>query len=413
MTLKAVKLLLVSFSLYSSAAFAGDTLSGDWGGLRDQWADAGAELELIYTGEFYKVTSGGLARKSETLDNTDLTLSVDGEKMFGLKGAKFFLYVVGNSGGSPSEHVGDLQGVSNIDAPTAWKVLEAWYDQSFANNAASVRFGLYDLNSEFDVLESAGLFLHSAQGMGSDYSQSGLNGPSTFPVTSLALRFNYAFNENYFLQVAVLDAVPGDLDNEKGTHIDLGGDDGELYALEFGYTQGLDNSDNRYAKLAIGAWHYSENFDDLMDVDSLGEPVQHDDNNGLYILGEYNFFRESPESSQGATVFARFGLANDDVNQLDSYTGAGVVYTGLLPGRDEDTVGLAVAVASNGDKYKKLEQSLGNFVDDREIAVELSCRMKVLPWLVLQPDIQWIKNPGTNPLVRDATVFGLRSEIIF
>ena len=414
MALKTVKTFFwLSLSVGSGLVFSEDTLTGDWNGVRSKWADAGAELELVYTGEYYKVSSGGLNRKSETLDNVDVTLSLDGDKLFGLKGSQFFLYILGNSGGSPSEHAGDLQGVSNIDAPDAWKVYEAWYDQSFADDRASVRFGLYDLNSEFDVIESAGLFIHASFGIGPDYSQSGQNGPSIFPTTSLALRLAYAFNEHYFIQAAVLDAVPGDLNNDQGTHIDLDSDDGELYALEFGYTQGLDNSSDRYGKLALGAWRYSENFDDLMDIDSNSESVQHDDNSGWYILGEYNIFREDPESTQGAMVFARYGMANDDVNQLESYFGAGVVYTGLLPGRDNDQLGLAIAVAENGNKYQDLERSLGNSVDDREIAVELSYRMQVLPWLAIQPDIQWIKNPGTNSAVDDATLFGVRTEVVF
>jgi porin len=314
---------------------------------------------------------------------------------------------------SPSEHAGDFQGVSNIDAPDAWKVYEAWYDQSFADDQASVRVGLYDLNSEFDVIESAGLFIHPSFGIGPDYSQSGQNGPSIFPTTSLALRLAYTFDTNYYIQAAILDGVPGDLGNDNGTQIQLGDNEGALYALELGYTQGGEGAADRYAKWALGAWHYSEKFDDLMDLDSNDNPIRRNNNQGIYALAEYEFFRESDQSEQGATAFVRYGIANDDVNQIDSYFGTGIVYTGLLPGRDEDQFGIAIAITSNGSKYKQWQISEGNRVDDRETAIELSYRMQVFPWLAIQPDLQWIKNPSMDPSISDVTMVGVRTEIVF
>jgi porin len=63
--------------------------------------------------------------------------------------------------------------VSNIDASDAWKIYEAWLKQSLFQDRLPVLAGLYDLNSEFDVIESAGLFLNSSHGIGADYSQTG------------------------------------------------------------------------------------------------------------------------------------------------------------------------------------------------------------------------------------------------
>lgn len=113
-----------------------------------------------------------------------------------------------------------------------------------------MRFGLYDLNSEFDAIDTAGLFVNSSFGIGPDYSQSGQNGPSIFPTTSVALRLAYQVTEHYYLQAAVLDGVPGDPNNNKGTHIQFNRGDGLLYAAEFGYHQG----DDGHAKLPYGKW---------------------------------------------------------------------------------------------------------------------------------------------------------------
>ena len=44
---------------------------------------------------------------------------------------RVFFYGLGNHGGRPSENVGDLQIVSNIEAPDTWKLYEAWFEQEF------------------------------------------------------------------------------------------------------------------------------------------------------------------------------------------------------------------------------------------------------------------------------------------
>ena len=71
---------------------------------------------------------------------------------------------------------------------------------------------------------------------------------------------------------------------------------------------------------------------------------RHRGNYGAYALGEQMVFREGgPENGQGLTVFAALTVAPDqNINTLPWFAGTGLVYRGLLPGREEDTSGLAV-----------------------------------------------------------------------
>jgi porin len=52
-------------------------------------------------------------------------------------------------------------------------------------------------------------------------------------------------------------------------------------------------------------------------------------------------------------------------------------------------------------------------VDDAEVAIELSYRAQITPWLALQPDLQYIVNPGFDGSVDDALAIGVRAEIAF
>jgi len=262
------------------------------------------------------------------------------------------------------------------------------------------------LNSEFDVIETAQLFLNSSHGVGAEIAQTGINGPSIFPTTALAARVRVRPTEPWYIQTAVYDAGAGDPENPKGTQIILGKGEGVLGIAETSYVFGMDG-DQPYGKIALGGWVYSAEFDDLVDLDGQGS-FEKRDNYGIYGLAEYQIFREGSHRYQGLSVFVRVGMANEEVNQFDLYTGGGLVYTGLISGRDEDQVGLAVAVAHNGDDFRQANPGFQN----EEIALEGTYRIQVNPWMSVQPDVQYIINPTADASADDAFVIGTRVEVI-
>lgn len=348
-------------------------------------------------GDSWHNIDGGLKTGETFLSDAGLTINSEFSSLFNSVDSTIFAYVLWNNGNTFSDrYVGDWQTVSNIDAEKALRVYEFWYEQKL-NDDVGLRFGLYDLNSEFDAIATAGLFIQSSHGIGAEYGASGLAGPSIFPVTSLAARFEMVLSPANVIRYALLDGVPGDPNNPRKTTIDLGGSDGVLHALEFNHET------NNGVHLGIGAWLYSADFDR---IEATFDRPQDDGNGGLYG------FIDSPlyQSASGAEIngFLRYGVANDDLNIFDSYLGAGVVATGFVPGRPDDQFGIAVASARVGDPYRR---SVNAAADSHETTIELTFSTRLTDWLRIQPDLQFIINPGANPLLQDALVFGLRFEI--
>ena len=59
--------------------------------------------------------------------------------------------------------VGAVQSVSASEAlPPAVRVYEAWLRRSFAGDRAAIKAGLIDINTTFDVQETAALFLNAS-----------------------------------------------------------------------------------------------------------------------------------------------------------------------------------------------------------------------------------------------------------
>ncbi len=107
----------------------------------------------------------------------------------------------------PSDDAGTAQGVDNIEVSRQRaRLFEAWVQQSFAGDKASVLAGLHNLNSEFYANDSAGLLIAPAFGIGSELAATGPNGPSIFPSTALAARVKWAPREDLYLQAAALNA---------------------------------------------------------------------------------------------------------------------------------------------------------------------------------------------------------------
>lgn len=362
--------LTASSIILSPFSFAGSELA------------LGMTTELIYTGEWVANLDGGIKQSSRYLNNLDLTLSIDTATANWWENGEVFAYVLAVGGGAATEVVGDMQATSNIESASALRLYEFWYRHQINENVGAL-IGLHDYNSVFDALDTAGLFFNSSFGISPDISQVG---PSIFPETSLALVIDTTFGDNHYLNVAAYDGVPGNGKSEQGTHIRLDSEDGIFYAAELGTT-----GDNTPYKLAIGAWHKTTNFND----DITGKA--HDNNSGVYAIGEYSF----NDKLQG---FVQLGHADSQRNVIDNYLGFGVNYQSPLA--TDDIFGVAFGYAQLSDDYQKAANS-----DAYEAVLEITYLYPINEWLAIQPDVQYVINPGADSTLDNATVFALRVEI--
>lgn len=353
----------------------------------------GYQFEAVYTGEMLFNVAGGIEAGSRYLDNLDLTLQVDTVRAWGFGTGKLFVYGLYNNGTQFSDElIGDLQGTSNIDAPGAFRLFEFWYEHDA--DTWSVLAGLYDLNSEFDVNETGALFLNSSHGIGPDFSQSGRNGPSIFPVSSLAIRV--ASRWDWFSgRLAVLDGIPGHTDDPSSNRMHLSGDDGALIVGEMELATDLDG------RVWAGFWHYTADFERPFGAGASNA------NSGWYLGGELGFEFDS----FALAAFIRYGTANEELNILREYVGAGLVVDGIFRSRPEDQLGLAMSSGRVGAPYRHYLFDAGVASMSQETIWELTYRATINEHFAVQPNIQLVDNPSASTSLNDAWVLGLRFEI--
>jgi porin len=327
--------------------------------------------EATYTGEIWRQFSGGLENGERYLDNLDLTLEANGAGLLGLQGLRFFGYVLYNNGHVLCEELsGSAQCLSNIEATRAVRLYELWSEWQLGAEGQSVRFGLYDLNSEFDSIETAGLFINPSHGIGPDLSQTGEYGPSIFPETGLGVRAMESLGA-WTVQVAAVQPVAS------GTLL--------VGEANFRAESGL--------RLGGGYWQYAR-----------------DDNSGAYLIAESPAFIADAED-RGLRFFVRAGRAQPDLNPVATYLGAGAVYSLLSSTEREHQIGLAVANARLGSPYLREQREAGVDAVPNERNYELSYRIVVAEWLALQSDLQYVRHPGMVQSADSGWAMALRFEI--
>ncbi len=383
-----------------------DTLTGDWGGLRSNLADKGITIELTHRSDLLANNSGGIKTGKTWLAHTDANIILNFGRIAGWDNTEGFIQYHAQHGNQTddfnSNYVGSFSGVDNIETGIhAAQLSQAWLATTYFDNSLSLLAGLYTIDSEFYVTETSGLFIQPPYGFAAEMAQAGQSGPSIFPVGALAVRMQYN-SSNYYFRAVLTDGVPDS--PESGTDIKLDKTDGTLTVVEIGYTP--KNSKQTISKTSLGWWNYSASAADLQTGESRADQ-------GVYIMSEHTLFTERNNTNQGLSGFLRFGTANKDVYQADWTGSVGLHYLGLLPGRDDDQVGVAMTTSHASDNYRSAQLALPtpNPTDDYETAFELTYRVQILPWLAIQPTLQRFMNPGMNKALDDASVAGVRVEI--
>jgi porin len=167
----------------------------------------------------------------------------------------------------------------------------------------------------------------------------------------------------------------------------------------------------RDGKLAFGAWRYRARFEHLNRRNADGSPAGEAGAGGVYLVGEQLLYRDAEQPQRRLRAFAQLGFGDADVARFDRYLGAGLALSAPFPGRPEDEAGLAVASARNGSPWRDALRQQGVATDRAETTVELTYLAQLGNRLALQPGLQYVINPGTDPQLRNATALMLRFEV--
>ena len=426
--------------------FDRETLTGDWGGLRKELRDKGVEFGAEYIGETQGVVSGGLRRGVIYEGRFEVSTDLDFEKLIGWEGASGHINAYQIHGrGLSREFLGNLMPASNIEAAPSTRLFDAWVQQNFAAGRASLRLGQLAADDEFLLSDTAGTFMNAAFGWTPFVANNLPSGGPAYPLATPGTRLAVMPAEEVTWLTGVFSGNPagrpGDEDpqihNASGTTFSFEGGVLVMSEIQYALNQGKDAA-GLPGTYKIGGFYHSGGFDDLRtdtlglslaDPASSGMPRRHRGDYGVYAVADQMVWREPGSDSAGLNLFTRIGGAPADRNLISFYVDGGAAYKGLIAGRGDDVTAVAVAYAKLSGEARGFDSDVNAFngttgpLRDSETVVELTYDARICGWWRIQPDVQFVFNPGGNvadpndptgqSAIPDATVLGVRTAISF
>ena len=419
----------------------GDYATGDWGGRRTALSDRGLDITIGYTVDVFGNVSGGFRQGVAWNGLLELGLDFDFEKQLGIKGLTAHINGFLPSGKSFTSHYGgDFGTVTNLEFYNSARLFEAWFQQEFLDGKISIRAGALALDEEFAGSDYAALFINAS--FGADTAMSANMPVPIYAIAAPGVRLKLQPTDALYIQGAIYDGNPApgffgdpsigaaasDEFNRHGTDWAVRDDEGSLWIIEAGYVVNPPNEKESapdgkattvpkaarglFGSYKIGYAHHSDSFADFHAA-ARGVLRNKSSNSVAYGLIDQEILREAGTEGQGLGFFARAMFAPDSQNTVDYAFEVGLRYQGILPGRDEDTLGLGYAHISISDDFARANLAPRIPKLDHEGIIELTYSAKLTPWLSVQPDLQYIIHPGASNALSDEWAVGLRASLAF
>jgi porin len=426
-------------------------LLGDMGGLRPILQRAGIALNLQETSEVLGNVTGGIHTGADYEGLTTAGLTLDTDKAFGWAGGTFNVSALQIHGRNLSaDNLYNLQTASGIEANRATRLWELWYQQAFLDGKADIKIGQQSLDQEFLVSPSSNLFVNTMMGWPMVPSADLYAGGPAYPLSSPGIRLRVQPDDTWTILGGVFDDNPpgGPFADDSqlrgaeasGTRFNLG--TGALWIGELQYAANqnpLKDCNNLGCGLPgtykLGAWYDTAGFPDqrfdntglsLANPASSGIPRTDRGNFSIYGVVDQMVWRQS-SGPRSVNFFVRAMGAPPDRNLIDFSINAGATLKAPFPGRDNDTFGIGYGWAHVSGSASALDGDQARFtgtafpVRSSEHFIEVTYQFQAAPWWQLQPDFQYVINPGggiqnpqdTTQVIGDEAIFGLRTTITF
>jgi porin len=412
-------------------------LLGDMGGLKSAIQPYGFQLNITETSEILGNPTGGVRQGAIYEGVTDLNLGWDLRTYFGWRGVFFARAYQIHGRGLTANDLDNLNTASGIEADRTTRLYELWYEHHFGD-WLRIRIGEQSAGQEFIISPTAKLFVNATFGFptlpGTDLPSGGPN----YPLGTPAVRFRVDATDALTFFAGLFNGNPtgAPLGTPNPQRFDLSGtafhiNDGAFAIFETRYNPGNSDKNGTYR---VGAWFNSEKFPSqsvanngvsLASPLSSGMPQLLDNDYSVYGIVDQPIVPPKDDGS-GPVAFARAMGAPGDRNLVDFYFDTGLAYKGPF-GRKDDQIGVALGYARISNPARLFDQESEMFnstyhpIRSKETVVELTYQWSLAPWWQLQPDFQYIANPGggiVNPnapgqKIGNAAIFGLRTIITF
>ncbi|MFH1496203.1 MAG: carbohydrate porin [Verrucomicrobiota bacterium] len=403
--------LCLASALTASAAFAADAsattdrfsdrLTGDWGGSRAELSDQGVDVFAYFNAIIASNVSGGIRSETNYAGDTFAGVKFDLAKLAGWDDTTLTITGINRHGSDITPSVGSQYSVMQLVGGQTTFLYNVALEKLYRDGDLSVKFGRMTATDDF---VGSSLYSYSLNNAVNGQIRAVLfDGVMTsYPFAVWGGRVKARVNDTGTLQVGVFQLSNDMWDPSKhGLDLSIASDDGVSLFTQYDWTPEFAG---RPARFFVGV-NQTVGFD-MAEFTGGGTT---DSFTRFYAHADYQVYREAADRDEGLTLFATLAYtAQEEVAIIPVQTSFGAHYKGLLPNRPDDRTVFFMTYGQFSDDYSDAEVLAGRSAVDYEMVFELGHRVQLTDYAYIQPDIQYVKNPGGTGNIDDAVVLGVQ-----
>jgi porin len=420
----------------SSEWFDGNALTGDWWGVRNFLDDSGVELSASYTNNIAGNPVGGMTQSFAYADNFSFGMQLDFEKLIKWQGLTLTVSALDRNGSNLSaRNIGNQFTVQQVYGTETVVFYALVLEQRLLEDKLGIKLGRFSTGDDF--ASSPLYWLYMNNGIDGNPQALPVNTAFTsYPASVWGARLRVDPSPEWFAMGGIYQATSLNLYRDHGLDWSMNNSDGVLMIGQVGWTpeffkkpaaaakpsDGKSLAEGKTARPVspdagmqglpghywFGAYYSPWQFAQFGSTETTSNSY------GFYWHADQMVWQEEAGSDQGLTLWSAFVLSpQQNISKLPFQVNSGIVYKGLVPARDHDTTMLGFVYGNFSDDYAGTVAATGAGTPSYEIALEAGYRIQVTKFAYIQPNVQWIINPGGTGNIPNALVLGAQMNVTF
>lgn len=394
--------------------WGGQYLTGNWFGWREKLSGLGFQTALTYTADILGNATGGINRKVRYFHNVGLDFLFDLDKLLRIPGAHFHLAVSQRTGNSLSdEDIGNVFNVAQVCCGPITQVVTVAWEQQLFDDRLGIRAGHLSMGDDFAT--SSLYWQYVTSGIDGNPGSLVFNVPFTeYPDATLGARIRGRPLERLSVQVGVYN---DDLDQHAahGGNFSVNFSDGAMILAEATYHDRLGGvARGLPGHVTVGGFYHTGRFRklDAPPGSNLPSDGVHG-NGGVYGAVDQMVWRfgVAPDPRGVVPWLSVVGAPDAEVSTFPFFLGSGVVVRGPIASRPHDDVVLGLLYGEFSNVLRAGQRAAGEPPQHFEMVLELSYVLQLTPWLQLEPDVQYVIEPGGTGNIPNALVLGAQIAV--
>ena len=420
----------------SSEWFDGNALTGDWWGVRNFLDDSGVELSASYTNNIAGNPVGGMTQSFAYADNFSFGMQLDFEKLIKWQGLTLTVSALDRNGSNLSaRNIGNQFTVQQVYGTETVVFYALVLEQRLLEDKLGIKLGRFSTGDDF--ASSPLYWLYMNNGIDGNPQALPVNTAFTsYPASVWGARLRVDPSPEWFAMGGIYQATSLNLYRDHGLDWSMNNSDGVLMIGQVGWTPEFFKKPAAASKPSDGkslaegktvrpvspdagmqglpGHYWFGAYYSPWQFAQFGSTETASNSYGFYWHADQMVWQEEPGSDQGLTLWSAFVLSpQQNISKLPFQVNSGIVYKGLVPARDHDTTMLGFVYGNFSDDYAGTVAATGAGTPSYEIALEAGYRIQVTKFAYIQPNVQWIINPGGTGNIPNALVLGAQMNVTF